>query len=146
MVEAFLPNGETLGHLTAAGKWSKTKHSRQTRKQINSLLTDRIATLQEMQDPVEYYLNYLNNQLSAPKAVGEKREIKKISTEFNRLKQELDEGLLTMPQASVGAPDHDTSPVEMLSEMTHVPSSTNDPVKSLMKRGMPDFRKLLNKG
>lgn len=146
VVEAYLPNGESLGQLTAAGKWSKTKHSRQTRKQINSLLADRIATLQEMQDPVEYYLNYLNNQLSVPKAGAEKRDTRNASTEFNRLKQELDEGLLTTPKVSVGAPDDETPPVEIISETTYVPSSTNDPVKSLMKREMPDFRKLLNKG
>lgn len=141
VVEAYLPNGEPLGPLMAAGKWSRTKHSRETRKQINSLLADKIATIQEMQDPVEYYLNYLNNQLLVSSSASDKRDSKKTSTELNRLKQELEEEVQVTSEAP-GVDSDKKHPFETLP----VPTSTSDPVKSLMPKAMPDFRKLLRKG
>lgn len=146
VVEAYLPNGESLGHLMAAGKWAKTKHSRKTRQQINSLLADKIATIQEMQDPVEYYLNYLNRQLLAPEAGADKRDSKKTSSEFNRLKHEIKDDLHLSLAVGAGALDDEKIATEDISEPQPVASSTSDPIKSLMKKEMPDFRKLLSKG
>ncbi|WP_434570366.1 hypothetical protein J3P88_16600 [Pseudomonas sp. Z3-6] len=146
VVEAYLPNGESLGHLMAAGKWARTKHSRKTRQQINSLLADKIATIQEMQDPVEYYLNYLNEQLLVPKANADKRDSKKTSSEYNRLRQEIDDELPLSPTVGAGALDDETVATVDFPEPRTVVSSTSDPIKSLMRTEMPDFRKLLSKG
>ena len=59
-VRAFLPNGSELGFLKASGRWSQTKHSRKTRKAINSLIHRRILVLSEFDDPVQAYLRYLS--------------------------------------------------------------------------------------
>jgi hypothetical protein len=59
-VRAFLENGEELGYLTAQGMWSVTKHSRRTRKAINSLLYRRILKLSEFDDPILKYLAHLS--------------------------------------------------------------------------------------
>ena len=58
-VRAHLSNGAELGFLKANGRWSQTKHSRKTRKAINSLIHRRILVLSELDDPVQVYLRYL---------------------------------------------------------------------------------------
>jgi len=58
-VRAFLENGAELGFLKAQGRWSLTKHSRRTRKAINSLLFKRIIAITEYDDPMQVYLQYL---------------------------------------------------------------------------------------
>ncbi len=65
-VKAYLSNGAELGFLKASGRWSQTKHSRKTRKAINSLIHRRILVLSEFDDPVQVYLRYL----SLPKKNG----------------------------------------------------------------------------
>lgn len=59
-VKAYLKNGAELGFLTAKGRWSTTKHSRRTRKAINSLMAKRILVISEFEDPVRRYLGYLS--------------------------------------------------------------------------------------
>lgn len=59
-VKAFLSNGAELGFLKASGRWSHTKHSRKTRRAINSLMHRRILVLSEYDDPVQVYLRYLS--------------------------------------------------------------------------------------
>ena len=66
-VKAYLPNGAELGFLTAKGRWSVTKHSRRTRKAINSLLAKRIITLSDFDDPVHVFLDYLSTTKSREK-------------------------------------------------------------------------------
>lgn len=68
-VRAYLSNGAELGFLTASGRWSQTKHSRKTRKAINSLIYRRILVLSEFDDPVQTYLRYLS--LPKKKAGGQ---------------------------------------------------------------------------
>ena len=58
-VTAFLPNGAELGVLKANGKWGRTKHSRRTRKAINSLLYKRVITVNEFDDPVQVYMRHI---------------------------------------------------------------------------------------
>lgn len=59
-VRAYLSNGAELGFLKASGRWSQTKHSRKTRKAINSLIHRRVLVLSEFDDPVQAYLRYLS--------------------------------------------------------------------------------------
>lgn len=61
-VKAFLKNGAELGFLTAKGRWSNSKHSRRTRKAINSLMSKRTLVVSEFDDPVRVYLSYLSVQ------------------------------------------------------------------------------------
>lgn len=61
-VRAFLKNGAELGFLTAKGRWSHSKHSRRTRKAINSLLSKRTLVMSEFDDPVRIYLGHLSSQ------------------------------------------------------------------------------------
>lgn len=68
-VRAYLPNGAEFGFLKASGRWSQTKHSRKTRKAINSLIHRRILVLSEFDDPVQTYLRYLS--LPMKKAGGQ---------------------------------------------------------------------------
>lgn len=59
-IKAYLPNGAELGFLKASGRWSHTKHSRKTRRAINSLVHRRILVLSEFDDPVQVYLQHLS--------------------------------------------------------------------------------------
>ncbi|MCI2811312.1 hypothetical protein [Eoetvoesiella caeni] len=61
-VKAYLKNGAELGFLTAKGRWSTTKHSRRTRKAINSLMSKRVLAISEFDDPVRVYLAHLSMQ------------------------------------------------------------------------------------
>ncbi|MER1969147.1 hypothetical protein ABS761_16495, partial [Castellaniella sp. GW247-6E4] len=61
-VKAFLKNGAELGFLTAKGRWANSKHSRRTRKAINSLISKRVLVISEFDDPVHAYLSYLSAQ------------------------------------------------------------------------------------
>jgi hypothetical protein len=58
-VTAYLPNGAELGVLKAKGKWGFTKHSRRTRLAINSLLSKRVITVSEFDDPVQAYMRHI---------------------------------------------------------------------------------------
>lgn len=58
-VRAFLANGAELGILKAHGKWGVTKHSRRTRRAINSLLAKRVLVLTEFDDPMQLYMRHI---------------------------------------------------------------------------------------
>ncbi|MAR00621.1 MAG: hypothetical protein CMI00_08790 [Oceanospirillaceae bacterium] len=58
-VKAYLTNGAELGFLKAIGQWGVTKHSRKTRKAINSLIHKRILSIASMDDPIQAYLQHL---------------------------------------------------------------------------------------
>jgi putative transposase len=64
-VRAYLDNGAELGYLRAQGRWSHTKHSRSTRKAINSLIARRILVLSEFDDPVQVFLTHLSTSTKA---------------------------------------------------------------------------------
>src|SRR3546814_6666964 len=61
-IRAYLKNGAELGFLVAKGRWSTTKHSRRTRKAINSLMSKRILVISEFDDPVRVYLSYRSEE------------------------------------------------------------------------------------
>ncbi|BFT72311.1 hypothetical protein [Paenibacillus sp. P36] len=61
-VKAFLPDGSEFGYLIAAGKWSLTAHTLQTRKAINQLVLRRLIQYTQWDDPIFVYTNYLMNE------------------------------------------------------------------------------------
>lgn len=71
-VKAFLPNGGELGVLKAHGKWGVTKHSRRTRKAINSLITKRLITVTTFDDPLQVYMRHLASKKGGRAAQGPK--------------------------------------------------------------------------
>jgi putative transposase len=70
-VIAYLSNGAELGVLKAKGKWGATKHTRRTRKAINSLVSRRILILSEFDDPVHEYMKLIARQGKQKKREGE---------------------------------------------------------------------------
>ncbi|MDZ4316917.1 MAG: hypothetical protein U0989_19395 [Azonexus sp.] len=58
-VEAVLPNGQSLGCLNVLGYWSKTAHSRITRKLINRALKDRTLEITRKDDIVMSFVDGL---------------------------------------------------------------------------------------
>lgn len=78
-VHAFLANGQEYGVLVAHRKWGVTKHNLTTRKAIFSLIYKRILQLNQTEDPVLAYLDWLaskvkpnsKRQVVAPKEATE---------------------------------------------------------------------------
>jgi putative transposase len=87
-VKVYLPNGQELGFLTAHGKWSITKHSRRTRRAINSLLAKRDLVLSEFDDPVLAYLGRLSTPKSGKRRQGESVLTAKQATDAARIAHE----------------------------------------------------------
>lgn len=67
-LKAYLLNGAEIGFLTVQGRWAHTKHSRRTRKLINSLISRRIITISEFDDPILKTLEYLSTPKEGKKA------------------------------------------------------------------------------
>lgn len=84
-VKAYLANGAELGSLKAQGKWGVTKHSRRTRKAINSLITKRLITITSFDDPMQVYMRHLATQKGKRGAAGPGP---KQATEIVRIKKE----------------------------------------------------------
>lgn len=84
-VKAYLANGAELGVLKAHGKWGLTKHSRRTRKAINSLITKRLITVTTFDDPMQVYMRHLATRkgVKASPRPGPKQ-----ATEIVRVKKE----------------------------------------------------------
>ncbi|RCW40582.1 hypothetical protein [Paenibacillus prosopidis] len=66
-IKAFLEDGSEFGYLTAAGKWSLTPHSLQTRRAINSLVHRKLIHYTTWEDPIFVYTDYLMNNASEGK-------------------------------------------------------------------------------
>ncbi|RQS53583.1 hypothetical protein DID98_28625 [Burkholderia sp. Bp8984] len=62
-VHAFLVNGQEYGVLVAHRKWGVTKHNLTTRKAIFSLISKRILQLNQTEDPVLAYLDWLASKV-----------------------------------------------------------------------------------
>lgn len=78
-IRAFLSDGSEFDYLTAAGKWSITPHTLQTRKAINSLVRRRLVYLTTWDDPLFIYTEYLmknaaNGKRGAANKVTQVRE------------------------------------------------------------------------
>lgn len=74
-VRAFLPDGSEFDYLTAAGKWSLSPHTLQTRKAINSLVHRRLIYLTTWDDPIFIYTDYLIKSA----AKGNRRDANKVT-------------------------------------------------------------------
>lgn len=83
-LKAYLTNGSEFGVLTAIGKWGKSPHSREVRKEINRLI--RQGKLQEHQDdPVTHWHKYLATEA----LLKAKTKRPKISREASQLARSL---------------------------------------------------------
>nr|WP_314576566.1 hypothetical protein [uncultured Pseudomonas sp.] len=95
VVTAYLPDGSYLDKLVAQGKWSRIKHSRKTRKQINGLLSRRLVILSELEDPVVKTLEYLREvrlgNVTPPQ--GTKLGRTKAGTDIARMEDEMASGM-----------------------------------------------------
>lgn len=130
-VKAYLEDGSELGMLKAGGKWWVTKHSRKTRKIINSLISKRILIISSQDDPIQVYLKYLSTQNG-----GTKKKKKKViqpaqATEAVRVSKE--SGI----KNTVYPPENNSFPISSWSTKTAVPALINKP--------MPDLNNLLKK-
>lgn len=87
--KAFLENGAELGILRAGGRWHQTKHSRKTRKIINSLVSKRVIVITSLDDPVQVYLNYLSTEKAKSRGSKKKpRLTPRNATEATRVAKE----------------------------------------------------------
>ncbi|MBP1143148.1 hypothetical protein JOE33_000071 [Pseudomonas sp. PvP027] len=94
-VKAYWPDGTFMEVLTAAAKWSRTKHSRKTRKAINSLIAQKLLIVSEFDDPVILYMELLSD-IAQSKVVGVPGVASsptKAATERHRVEKEVTEGL-----------------------------------------------------
>ncbi|MFJ8455707.1 Mu transposase C-terminal domain-containing protein [Bacillus paramycoides] len=71
-IKAFLPDGSELGLLQAKGKWALQKHSLKIRKAINSLINNKKIYVTLNDDPVDVYLDYLEQKAQNEKAARNK--------------------------------------------------------------------------
>lgn len=103
-VKAFLPNGGELGVLKAHGKWGLTKHSRRTRKAINSLITKRLITVSTFDDPLQVYMRHLASKKGGRTGSGPRP---KQLTEMVRVSKDagLDPKVVRAPSPPPGVPD-----------------------------------------
>lgn len=99
---AYLMNGAELGFLKAQGKWALTKHSRRTRRAINSLASKRVITISEFDDPVQIYLRHLSRLPTSVSAVAKGISPRQI-TEITRIKQDANDK--TMGHLQEAAPE-----------------------------------------
>lgn len=129
-VKAYLMNGAELGFLKAGGRWCITKHSRKTRKIINSLITKKILVISKFDDPIQMYMNYLSMRNNT-KSRKHKAILPSQATEATRISKE--SGLPRIIQPSV---NHELP--ETISLIQH-----KDTQPSLMSKPMPDISKLL---
>lgn len=132
--KAFLENGAELGILKAGGRWHQTKHSRKTRKIINSLVSKRELVVTSQEDPIQVYLNLLSTKKS--KSGGSKKKpllTPRNATEATRVSNE--SGL---PRKIVNGKDTQRPHVSSIDELhTSRPRSIAGP--------MPDLNALLAK-
>ncbi len=133
-VEAFAPSGASLGVLRASRRWRYTKHSRRTRRAINSLLAKKLLFESENPDIVRAYLGYLS--ASKQKGKNGKRNGPKPrqATEAARISRE--SGLALTLQGTI-----DPRP----SEPSQDERRTREKRPPIMPDPMPDLKRILDK-
>lgn len=132
-VKAFLINGAELGFLTAKGRWSSSKHSRRTRKAINSLMSKRTLVVSEFDDPVRVYLSHLSVQR---KQRSSSPVPKKQATDATRIAKEAN-----LPLKIVAAPEIDREDFAAISKAL----SAKTQRRSLMDTDAPVLRLVKNR-
>ena len=129
-VRAYLDNGAELGNLKAGGRWWVTKHSRKTRKIINSLIAKKLLVISSFDDPIQTYMNFLSQRNGSAK---HKKKIISPSqaTEATRISKE--SGL--------------TKIVRQVEDRKFPPSPPQfkQQDRTLINRPMPDLNTLLKK-
>ncbi|MCI2807705.1 hypothetical protein [Eoetvoesiella caeni] len=131
-VKAFLKNGAELGFLTAKGRWAESKHSRRTRKAINSLVSKRILIISEFDDPVRVYLSHLSvqNKQRSTSPIPRKQ-----ATDATRVAKEANLPL------KIGA-----TPTRQTNRVSDIPAiSAVAPRRSLMDKDPPVLRLVKNR-
>lgn len=130
-VRAYLGSGAELGFLRASGRWGITRHSRQTRIAINGLLSKRLLTVTEYDDPILVYLSYLS-QATVSKKGKVSPPSPRDATEATRVSQEC--GL----PLNIGPPNPNSTNRNEI----HV---TSPGPRSVMGWEGPDLRSILSK-
>lgn len=132
-VKAFLKNGAELGFLTAKGRWSNSKHSRRTRKAINSLMSKRTLVVSQFDDPVHVYLSHLSVQ---KKQRSTSLISRKQATDATRIAKEANLPLKIVVEPELGR--------ENTTATTNVLSTTKQR-RSLMDTDAPALRLVRNR-
>lgn len=136
---AFLPNGSKLGVLEVQGHWTLSKHSRKTRKAINSLLSKRALSISQTEDPIPAYMNFLSRP---DKKSARKHPKRKEALEATRVANESGHALtLANSKTPVVATASETPPTVSKSS-----EAVSLRLRSLMPQGMPDLDKIINRG
>lgn len=87
--KAFLENGAELGIIKAGGRWHQTKHSRKTRKIINSLVSKKELVIMSLDDPIQVYLNFLSTRKARSSGSKKKPQLSpRNATEATRVSKE----------------------------------------------------------
>jgi hypothetical protein len=92
-VKAYWPDGSLMEVLTAIGKWARTKHSRKTRKAINSLITQRLLIVSEFDDPIILYMSLLSEIAQGKKTPDVAMSNVRAATEHKRVEVEVQAGM-----------------------------------------------------
>lgn len=63
-ITAYFQDGSQFGVLTAKGKWGITPHSLKTRRAINHLVSSNKMRIDQLENPIDIYLDYLYKNLN----------------------------------------------------------------------------------
>jgi hypothetical protein len=137
VVTAYYPDGSLLGPLRAFGAWAHTRHSRKTRQAINKLVSDRIISFIDSDDPVHKYMEYL-----AAKAGGKRKNsgavpASSFATELLRVDTEIN--------TDISPSEHFMFAAEGLESAATPDVLTLPKHEALMPTTMPNLKKLLSR-
>ena len=132
-VKAYLPNGAEIGFLKAGGRWYVTKHSRKTRRIINSLIANKTLVISGFDDPVQIYMDYLSKRNKSNKKNKGKAITPSQATEATRVAKESGLPKKVKPEF--------TKELSMGMSLR----AGNTPQPTLINRPIPDMNKFLKK-
>lgn len=149
---AYWPNGTLMEELKAAGKWSRTRHSRKTRKAINSLISQKLLIVSEFDDPVILYLAHLAEiaQGKLVNPVGVVKSPARAATEHKRVELEVAQGMeLEIADAETsGETDSTIEPDDVPHEIERKSDESSQEVTpqktaTIIPYPMPDLNKII---
>lgn len=122
VVNSFLESGQELGSLRAQGRWGRTPHTREMRKQIMALVDAKELALGAGDDPVQKLLEYY-----ASKAYRDVlKRPKSVSKSATKLANAANVSGLAIPSATT--PPANNQPIDIGSKPTRpIPSTINSP-------------------
>jgi hypothetical protein len=149
---AYWPNGAVMDVLKAAGKWSRTKHSRATRKAINSMISQKALIVSDFDDPVTLYLEKLKEiaQGKITNPVKAAKSPARAATEIKRVELEVAEGMELEvedlePSAETGSifdPSEGLQESERKLDQSS-PEATPNKTATIIPYPMPDLNKII---